>query len=223
MTLRHLKCWHAEINLDYPMKFTPRFSLLASLALLAGSRLMANTINPIVTYTSDSPLSDSRPFTLGYEFSLSTSETVNALGYWTEGEYSAGQQVGLWTAGGGLITSTTIQAADPVADNFQWDSISPVVLGPGTYVIAGTYEGGIFSSFASGVTSLPGYIYVTSAQSYGAGLNFPNDFYNGYGSNGILQVDLSVGAASAPDAASTVALLGGALSLLGAARRRLRR
>ena len=72
-------------------------SVVAGFMLLAatGSAVTAAPIAPAVMYTSTVTLSDSRPFTLGYTFSLSSAVTVNALGYWDDG-LGNNHQVGIW-------------------------------------------------------------------------------------------------------------------------------
>jgi len=202
---------------------------LASIALLgatSGAQLYAGpTINPAVTYTSTSTLSDSRPFTLGYEFTLSSSVTIDALGYWVDGN-DDNHDVGIWNSGGTLLTSTTVLSTDPVTDNFAWDPISNLILGPGTYTIGGelnqTASDNNFPANAQGITTIPSFTWVADEQIEGTGLNDPTVIVGGYGSNGILTVDFSVGSGSSvPDGASTFGMVGGAMLMLGALRRRL--
>jgi hypothetical protein len=202
-----------------------RLSAAAALVLVGvAARLAADPIDPAVTYTSVSDLSDDRPFTLGYEFTLSQSETVNALGFWDNGD-GYDHEVGIWDSQGNLLTSTDVLGSDPEVDGFQWDSISDYILAPGTYTIGGqAYEGGNSYDFAydpSGLVSIPGYTWVGAEQLYGAGLNDPTNNDPGYGNNGIFDVDFSVtGGSSVPDGASTLVLLGGAIAMMGALRRK---
>ena len=67
---------------------------------------------PAVEYATSGTLSDSRPFTVGYTFSLSAPVTINALGYWDNGRGSS-HQVGIWDSAGTLLTSTTVLGTDP--------------------------------------------------------------------------------------------------------------
>lgn len=164
----------------------------APLALLGASQLFAGpVINPEVTYTSASTGLDGRDFTLGYEFTLSNSVTINALGFWDD-DHISDHAVGIWDSVGNLLVSTTVLgASDPVQDGFRWDAITNFVLGPGTYVIGGQYLGDGFPDVASGVASQPGYTYVEDLQVLGSGLNFPTLSAGGYGANGILLADFS--------------------------------
>ncbi len=97
----------------------------------------------------------------------------------------------------------------------------------GTYVIGGEFlgNGDPFASGAAGVVTIPQYTWVTDKQLFGAGLNFPTvNTGGGYGQNGILVADFSVGGSHpVPDDGSTLALLGGALALVGALSPRLRK
>jgi len=179
----------------------------AAFSLSAGFA-SASTITPAYEYASTGSDFDSRPFTLGFEFSLSAPVTVNALGYTTLG-FTSDEQVGIWDSSGTLLTSTTVLTTDPVVGHFAYASISGVTLAAGTYTIGGTYDGGPFPSFASGVTSIPGYTYITDEQLYGPGLNDPTvSTGGGYGANGITQVDFSVGSAVPEPATWAMTLLG---------------
>ena len=201
-------------------------SLLIVFATLAfcSTSLLAASFTPVVTYTSSNPLSDNRPFTLGYEFTTSAAFNINALGYYADGAgYS--HDVGIWDTSGNLLVSTTVQPSDPAQNQFQWDHVN-YLLAPGTYVIGGqSYEEGdsyLFPANANGVATLPGFAWVTDLQLYGSGLNFPTVGNIGYGNNGILTVDFSVATESPiPEPSSLILLATGLLSAAGMIRRRL--
>lgn len=194
----------------------------------AGSRLYAGpSIDPAVTFTSSDTASDSRPFTLGYKFTLSSAVTVDALGYWVDGN-GDDHDVGIWDSGGNLLASTDVLNTDPVTDSFAWDSIGDLTLGPGTYTIGGelnqTASSNNFPVDALGVSTIPGFTWVADEQLEGTGLNLPTNADGGYGANGILTVDFSVTSGnSVPDGASTLEMIGGAVVMLGALRRRFGR
>ncbi len=213
------------------MKFPFHRLAFASVILATagtGARLYAGpSIDPAVTYTSTSTDFDSRPFTLGYEFTLSSAVTVDALGYWVDGN-GDDHDVGIWNSSGNLLTSTTVLGTDPVTANFAWASVSDLTLGPGTYTIGGqlnqTVSGNEFPAAALGVSTIPGFTWVADEQIEGTGLVFPTEVDGGYGNNGILTVDFSVTSGnSVPDGASTLGMVGGAMVLLGALRRRFGR
>jgi len=198
------------------MKFTT-FAAAAALAL--GAVSAAHAITPAVEYTSTSTLNDSRPFTLGFEFTLSAPTTVDALGYWQPG--SAGSHdVGLWNSAGTLLTSATVLGTDPQVGHFVWADVASITLGAGTYTIGGTYSGGPFQSYASGVTTLPQLTWLTAEQQYGTGLNFPTNNYNGYGQNGIMEVNFSTSGIGVPEPTTWALMLVGLGGLGGALRAR---
>ncbi len=170
--------------------------LIAFVAILVGlaAPAAASPITPVVEYTSSSTLSDTRPFTLGYQFTTSTPFSINALGYFADGLGNS-HQVGIWNSGGTLLTSATVMSSDPIQGHFQWHSISPFTLAPGTYTIGGQFLGNNdpFPAQAIGVVTAPGFTWITDEQLFGSGLNFPTVTTAGsYGQNGILAVDFSL-------------------------------
>lgn len=196
-------------------------SALAS-TIICAAPAQAVTISPAYEYTEAGTLNDSRPFTLGFSFSLSSARTVNALGYTTVG-FGSNQDVGIWDAGGNLLASTTVSTSDPVVGHFAWASIPNLALAAGTYVIGGTYNGGPFPSGAAGVTSAPGYSWITDLQAFGSGLNFPTvSTGGGYGQNGIPQVNFSL-AGAVPEPAGWALMIGGFGLMGGALRLRARK
>jgi hypothetical protein len=182
-------------------------------------RAEAAIVNPAYEYASAGTYSDDRPFTLGFEFSLSAPETVDALGYTTVG-FASNQTVGIWDSDGALLTSSKLSTGDPVVGHFAWSAIAPLTLGPGTYTIGGTYDGGLLPSFASGVTSIPGYTWIEDEQANGAGLSDPTFSAGGYGANGIPQVDFSVSTTAIPEPATWITLILGLVFCGILARRR---
>lgn len=150
---------------------------------------------PAFEYTSSSTLSDGRPFTLGYTFDLSQATTINGLGFWNSGTLTD-NMVGIWDLSGNLITSATVSAGDAVVGNYTWESISPLLLGAGSYVIGGEFMGGAFPSDLSGVTTNPDFTWLSDRQLSG-GFAFPTEDTNGgYGQNGIALVNFSIRAAT---------------------------
>lgn len=174
------------------MKRIARLLLPAVLCCLT-CQLKAGTINPVLGFTTYSSDSDGRAYTLGYEFTTSVSFTVNALGYFNDGLGNS-HLVGIWDTSGDLLTSATVTGSDPLTGNFLYQSITPYILAPGTYLIGGQYLGSnnVFPVYARGLTTVAGFTWVTSEQANGTGLNFPTIAYGMYyGTNGIPLVDLS--------------------------------
>jgi Domain of unknown function (DUF4082)/PEP-CTERM motif len=195
--------------------------VLTALVLLMSCTLSAaDPINPAVTFTSVTVFTDLRPFTLGYEFTTTVPLEINALGYWNDG-LPNNHEVGLWGISGNLLASTNVLATDGITDGFRWQSISGFSLNPGTYVIGGEFLGqsntnpflGVgdpFPTQAQGVTSIPGYTWITDLQLVGPGLNFPTHSTNGfYGDNGILAANFSTTLVPEP---SSIMLLGTGLA-----------
>lgn len=166
--------------------------------LVAAPSANAAEILPAYTYTSGGTLSDSRPFTLGFTFSLSEAKTVNALGY-NALNINGPQDVGLWNISGILLASASVTPGSQLVSNFRWTEISPLALGVGTYVLGGTFTGGLFPSNLQGVSTASGYTYLSDRQGQGSGLLFPTtDTGGGYGAQGIGLVNVSFGAVPEP-------------------------
>jgi hypothetical protein len=178
---------------------------------------------PVVEYTTTGTLFDTRPFTLGYRFTTSVPFNINALGYWDDG-LGNDHQVGIWTNGGALLVSTTVLGTDPLTGHFRYHSIPTYALAPGTYVIGGEFlgNGDPFPSSASGLIIQPGFTWNTDLQLFGAGLNFPTvDTGGGYGNNGILAANFSVGEGAAIPEPGTCLLVAAGLLLTGLRSRRV--
>ena len=200
---------------------------LGIVAVLAScsTSVFAGTITPVVTYSSPLMGSESRPFTLGYQFTTSIPFQVNGLGYFADGtDYS--HEVGIWGDDGSLLVSTEVSREGTIQDFYMWADVSYTLL-PGTYVIGGqAYEDGNAYSLplwgALGISTQPGYTWVTELFTYGEGLNEPSlSFKGAYGNNGILAVDFSAEPLSpVPEPGTLLLLATGLLSAMGAVGRK---
>ena len=106
------------------------------------------------------------PFTIGWAFDVTTPVRATALGLWDEGGngLNAAHDVALWTGGGALLAQTSVPAdlgadlkvASAVsAGQWLFETISPVTLDPGHYVIGSVSDGDEFRSIQSSITLNP--------------------------------------------------------------------
>jgi hypothetical protein len=122
-----------------------RIALLLLVAALVGVR--PASAGPMLDISSGIQLTLPDGFSAGYQFTLSASSVVNALGLWDEGRdgLAASPAVALWTAGGSLLTSTTVSnGSTPVASGspdgrWLFQAVNPLTIGPGDYVVAAFY------------------------------------------------------------------------------------
>lgn len=191
----------------------------ASLALAFAANAYA--IAPAYEFTGFITATDPNPYSLGFEFSLSGTTSIDALAYFHDGTGSD-HQVGLWDTAGHLLASTTIHSTDTLNGHFNYAAITKLTLSAGNYVIGGTYLGGSAPAPVNltGVTTTTGYSWVRDLQLSGTGLSFPTQNSGGYGQNGIAVVNFSVTAVPEPE---TYAMLIAGLALTGAVLRRRNR
>jgi len=81
-------------------------------------------------------------FTLGFRFTAAQDMNVTSLGFWDDAgnSFATSHAVGLWTQGGALLASQTVDNTDPLSSGtFRFRAITPLPLTAGTdYVIGGT-------------------------------------------------------------------------------------
>ncbi len=118
---------------------------------------------------------------IGYDFTLTSSLTVTELGFFDANGASGptnSHPVGIWNSGRTLLTSATVPSGAPVLliDGFDFVSISPVVLAPGSYTI-GAY--GLLTSTdqfefgESGSITIAGLTLGGAVEAFATGLTFP--------------------------------------------------
>ena len=191
---------------------------------------------PQVIYTertAENPRAPANPpTTLGYSFTLDMPSTVNALGYWSDGNLVS-EQVGIWDSLGNPITSTIVNfdatLLSEVGGYFYTLLTTPVVLEAGkTYVIGGSIsEGGKFPGFLSGLDPAPGYTAFASRESLGGGFTFPVNEYpfdpEGFGPQSIALVNFSFSHVSAVPEPATWAMMLLGFGVVGTSIRRRRK
>jgi hypothetical protein len=125
-----------------------RTTLLLALAagLFLGTQTRADDLG--LDFTGGNPATAQNNQTLGWEFNLSTTRTVTALGMFDVGAdgLNSGHLVGIWTTGGTLLGSVTVSnSSTPITStsaNGRWlfQSLgSPLTLAPGNYVLGVDY------------------------------------------------------------------------------------
>jgi len=112
---------------------------LFTLCVIGCGSLLAD---PVLTFNSSGALSgDNYNQTVGWEFDVLSTITVDGLGWFAEGAAGlpTSHEIGIWNSSGTLVASGTVASgtADPLDGLFRTVSITPVVLTPGVYIIGG--------------------------------------------------------------------------------------
>ena len=142
---------------------------VAAIALVSSSaHAQIQALNFTNDYTGGIPIFNS---TYGWEFSVTSTVTVTDLGVYDRSNdgFLHSHTVGLWTSNGSLLADTILAAgasgtADVVSGGgtgaFRYNSIGPLVLGPGDYVVAASViardDDGVFFSTTTPPTTAPG-------------------------------------------------------------------
>jgi len=168
----------------------------------------------------------------GWSFTVLSNITVTALGIWDEGSAAlvSSHPVGLWTGDGltQLATATVTNASTPVASigpgRWLFESISPVVLTPGSYVIAAFYLPGDTGDMLRINTAAPSLIPQITlthalAQLPIGSLTFPT-IVAGSNEPGLFGANFQVEAQAVPEPASLTLLAMGLGTLFAFRRRR---
>jgi hypothetical protein len=125
--------------------FLPMKRLLSILVLATTTSAFAqSTYQAISGYsTTNPPVSLQFDGTLGWTFRSSDNYTVTALGAFTEallGQTSV--RVGLWDNAGNLLSSTLVTGSSTLNGNSRFESISPILIGPGQVYRLGAFATG---------------------------------------------------------------------------------
>jgi hypothetical protein len=110
----------------------------AVFVLFAVSISSANAQVAGVEWTNSTDINPAGAWDMGYEFDVTDSVTVFALGAFDEdGDgLNSSHLVGLFTEGGVLLASTTVNDSDSLIGHFRYSDLdTPEVLSPGRYVV----------------------------------------------------------------------------------------
>lgn len=127
-------------------KFSVLALALAAIASpVAAQQTAVNLITPGAEYSGS-------PFTLGFEFTVSSPVSITALGVYDSGAdgLTAPASIGLYDTSGNLLTSGNIAAGGGTLDGlFRYVTITPFSLTPGTDYVIGSYESDNASSLGT--------------------------------------------------------------------------
>ena len=208
------------------MKTLALCATACALTLGTAGAAQAIALVPAVEYTAASSALIRSDTTFGLTFSLSSSATLNALGFFDDGQRH-NHQVGIWDSSNLLVASTTVLGTGGVVGHFRWTGISLTTLGPGTYTIGGEVFGGDDIPVApTGVTTIPEYTYGGGFFHSGSGLVQPTTASDFGGDNGFIVANFSIVRSgsppgSVPEPAAWTLMIAG-FGLTGAALRRRR-
>jgi hypothetical protein len=193
--------------------------------LVVGSPAPARASDLALDFTGGAafnPLTSSSG-TSGWSFTVNSTITVESLGFWDEGAngLNSSHEVGLWTAAGTLLSSTTIgnsstQIASTSSDGrWLFESVTPIDLGPGDYVLGAFFAAfdPDFARFDTARTTISEITFGTSRYVTTPGtLPFPSESVprdGGYGPN------LLVASPTIPEPATLVMLSIGGIAAFG--------
>jgi hypothetical protein len=172
---------------------------------------------PPGTFTPGTGAADS-PVNLGLFFTVTSTITVDALGFFDIPNLTGSETLTLYNSSQTALTSVVVPLTAPLNDGYFMESITPIVLTPGSYVISAFVGNNPWEFFTSTVT--------------GAGITFNSENYlysssPGFPSGGVSQAagvyygptfDVSTSQGnSAPEPGAWILVAAG-LGLLGATR-----
>ena len=153
-------------------KLAPALVTLLIAASAQAAPVAGVSLSNVTTFTGDGPWS------LGYRFTALNNISVTALGAYDLGGdgFLNAHQVGIWTAGGTLLASTTVTSANAFSNDFRYGAIASLALTAGQdYIVAASDFGGAGQdtyALTATITAAPAVQYVSSQYLRTSGLAF---------------------------------------------------
>ncbi|RYG21067.1 PEP-CTERM sorting domain-containing protein [bacterium] len=206
-----------------------RASLLAASlgAAVAASAQGSPAITSVTSTNVAGSVNGAGNQTIGWQFTIAQPISVSRLGYHDltpDTELVTTHHVGIWDAGGTLMTSTTVLLDDPLTDGFRYHTLAaPIVLAPGTYNLGASIVdtpsddpalADVYYFQATAITTDPLITFVGAAAS-DDGTGFVNPTSITIGSLGRFGPNMAIEAVPEP---ATIAAVG--LGVLGLLKRR---
>lgn len=158
------------------------FGVLILLALVFPPRLRSDTFGINFKNTTATEDLGNPPFTLGWEFTLSTSIQINDLAFYDDGQngLADSHSMGIWDSNGNLLVSGSVQAGtlSPLIDKWREVAVTPTILGPGNYFIGALFLDGndpvwFPNQVLDGFVTAPGVAYDNATFNSGSALTDP--------------------------------------------------
>lgn len=149
--------------------------------------------------------------------------TVSSLGWLDVGAWSS-SEVGIYNSSNTLLTSTTVLNSDPLTSGVRYHAVTPIVLGAGTYKIAGVGKE-FYCELSAGNVNVPiSYVAMAFPLSYGSAFYSPSNSLvvptnAGDRGKGYFGPNFQTGAAPVPEPGTYAALAIGTLAVLRRKRR----
>ena len=165
-------------SLSLPTRLGACLGVVASSLFLGADLSPAKAILPGIDNLSGGTIDSNGSWTLGYEFNLSKTSVIDALGsYDQNGDGLNGRyDIGLWDTSGNLLSTASVSGSgDPLVSSFRWADIADITLGPGNYIVAsaGAWSANGDNYFYSGSYTTNVLTYVIDKYIVGSSLQFP--------------------------------------------------
>ncbi len=165
-------------SLSLPTRLGTCLGVVASSLFLGAGLSPAKAILPGIDNLSGGTNSGNGSWTLGYEFNLSKTSVIDALGsYDQNGDGLNGRyDIGLWDTSGNLLSTASVSGSgDPLVSSFRWADIADITLGQGNYIVAsaGAWSTNGDNYFYSGSYTTNVLTYVNNKYRVGSSLQFP--------------------------------------------------